>query len=507
MSPSRTATRAGQPNVTRPEDTALHIISTNDNPIDSRGNPYLEGAHRPLRQEIDAPDLEVVGEVPRDLTGIYLRNGPNQRHDPLGIHHWFDGDGMLHGAVIRDGRISYRNRWVQTQGKEAEDRAGHALWPGLIDPPNPALERAWGSDGWLKDTSNTDVVFHNGKAVTTFYQCGEPYLVDPNTLETVGTLDLGGAGARAMSAHNMVDEHTGELLFFDYATEPPYMTYGVIGASGRLEHYTPIDLPGPRLPHTLAITEHYTILMDLPLFWDPELLKHGAHKVKFHRELPSRFGIIPRHGGGDSIRWFEAEPCYIYHVVNAWEEGDEIVMEGCRFADPEPSQEIRRLYAGPYANLLAWMRMDTTWHRWRFDRRTGACREEPLSDRVSEFPMIHGRYNGRPSRYSYHVTFADAQTVLFDGLVKYDSQTGASQRFRFGDGCYGSESPFAPRDGAQSEDDGYVVSFVSYPAENRSELLILDARDIAAGPVCRARIPHLIPSGFHSCWIPGDRMP
>jgi carotenoid cleavage dioxygenase len=463
--------------------------------------------HEPVRREIDVPELEVIGDVPADLTGIYLRNGPNQRHDPLGVHHWFDGDGMLHGVVIRDGSISYRNRWVRTRGMEQENRAGHSVWPGLIDPPNRTLERAWGSDGCLKDSSNTDVVFHNGKAVTTFYQCGEPYLLNPYTLETTGCMDLNASGARAMSAHNMVDERTGEMMFFDYATVEPYMTYGVLDASGRLSHFTPIELPGPRLPHTLAITENYTILMDLPLFWDPELLKQGAHKVTFHSELPSRFGIIPRHGEGSSIRWFEAEPCYIYHIVNAWEEDGEIVMEACRFAHPEPSQEIRRRYAGPYANLLAWMRMDTTYHRWRFNLETGACSETPLSDMISEFPMIQARYYGLPSRYSYHVTFAEAQTVLFDGLVKYDSRTGAVQQHRFEPGYYGSESPFATRDGASAEDDGYVVSFVSIPSEKRAELQIFDARDIEAGAVCRALIPQRVASGFHSCWVPGDLMP
>jgi len=482
----------------------LKVVAENTSPIHSRGNPYLEGMHEPIRQEIDLPEPEIIGEVPLDLTGIYLRNGPNPRHDPLGVHHWFDGDGMLHGVVIGDGKISYRNRWVRTRGMAAEDQAGATIWPGIIDRPNRALKQAWGAGRWLKDTSNTDVAFHAGKAVTTFYQCGEPYLLDPYTLETLGTIDLQSGGARMMSAHNMVDEHTGEMMFFDYATVEPFMTYGVLDAQGKLSHFTPIELPGPRLPHTLAITENHTILMDLPLFWDPEALRHDAHKVTFHPDMPSRFGVIPRHGSGDRIRWFEAEPTYIYHVINAWEEGDEIIMDGCKMGHPEPSQNTRRRYAGPYANLLAWMNMDATYHRWRFNLATGQCREEALSDLVSEFPTINGRQLGRKSRYSYHVSFADAETVLFDGLVKYDAHSGSIQHHRFGEGCYGSESPFAPRDNATGEDDGYVVSFVSMPAEERSELQIFDAQDIEGGPICRALIPQRIASGFHACWAPGD---
>jgi len=485
----------------------FRTLSENLARIETFDNPYLQGMHAPVRREIEVPDLEVIGDVPSDLTGIYLRNGPNQRHTPLGSHHWFDGDGMLHGAVIRDGKISYRNRWIATRGLETESRSGKAVWPGIIDRPNRSLEQAWGSDRWLKDTSNTDVVFHNGKAVTTFYQCGDPYLVDPYSLKTLGSIDLKSSGARFMSAHNMVDETSGEMMFFDYATVEPYMTYGVMDAAGRLGHFTPIELPGPRLPHTLAITKRYTILMDLPLFWDAELLKQDAHKVTFHPELPSRFGIIPRHGRGDEIRWFEADPTYIYHIVNAWEEGDEIILDACKLGHPEPGPDDRRRYAGPYANLMAWMKLDATYHRWRFNLKTGACREAPVSDLISEFPSINSRRFGEPTRYSYHVSFAEADTVLFDGLVKYDSVTGTTQQHKFGAGHYGSESPFAPRNGAVEEDDGYVVSFVSIPDEDRAELQIFDAGDIESGALCRALIPQPIPSGFHGCWIAGDRLP
>jgi len=216
----------------------MKIISENRTSIDSLANPYLEGMHTPVRREIDAPELEIIGDVPTDLNGIYLRNGPNPRRQPLGVHHWFDGDGMLHGVQIRDGKISYRNRWVRTRGYKAENQSGKAIWPGVIDRPNRSLEQAWGSDRWLKDTSNTDVVFHNGQAVTTFYQCGDAYLLDPRTLETRGSIDLQANGARLMSAHNMVDEESGEMMFFDYATIEPYMTYGVLDAGGRLSHFT-----------------------------------------------------------------------------------------------------------------------------------------------------------------------------------------------------------------------------------------------------------------------------
>ena len=202
--------------------------------IDSLGNPYLEGVWAPVHAEVVAKDLEVIGEVPKDLNGVYLRNGPNPKYQPRGRYHVFDGDGMLHGVEFRNGQVSYRNRWVSTQGLSMEDSRGQAIWPGLIDRPDRDLEVAWGSDGFLKDNSNTDVVIHNGKALSTFYQCGDGYLQDPRTLEPAGKLDLAGMNVRSLSAHSMVDEHTGELLWFDYSTQPPYMSYGVISPTGEI---------------------------------------------------------------------------------------------------------------------------------------------------------------------------------------------------------------------------------------------------------------------------------
>jgi len=466
-----------------------------------QGNPYLEGPYMPTFDEVEINDLEVIGEIPEDLDGVYLRNGPNPKHKPLGRHHWFDGDGMIHAAIFKNGKVSYRNRWVRTTGLAMEDEAGKALWPGLMDPRATDLPIAWGAGHWLKDVSNTDVVPFNGKAITLFYQCGDAYFVDPLTLETEGKVDLEGLKLRQVSAHSKTDERTGEFLFFDYDVKPPYMTYGVLAPDGSLKHFTPIDLPGARLPHDMAITENYTILHDLPLFWDPELLQRGIHKVTFFPELPSRFGVLPRYGDGKDIKWFETDPCYIYHVVNAWEEGDEVVMVACRHMEPEPTFSSRD---SELSRMLAWLRMNATLRRWRFNMKTGTAKEEVIDDYNSEFPMVNGWYTGRKTRYSYNVTFADTPTLWFNGIVKYDLETGASQKHFFPEGWVGSESPFAPRVGATDEDDGYVVSFVSNAEKPEAEIQVFDAKDIARGPIARALVPARIPAGFHSCWVPGN---
>jgi carotenoid cleavage dioxygenase len=247
----------------------------------------------------------------------------------------------------------------------------------------------------------------------------------------------------------------------------------------------------------MAFTERYSILMDLPLFWDPKLLERDIHKVDFFPDQPSRFGVIPRYGASNEIRWFEAEPGYIYHVINAWEEGDEIVMDGCRMQHPVPAGSRS---GGELARMLAWLTMDARLYRWRFDLKTGATREEWRDDRICEFPMISSAHMGRRTRYAYAMSIAPEETLRFDGLIKYDTGTGAAETWMFPPGSYASESPFAPRDGAKGEDDGYVVTFVTDAASERSELQLFDARSISRGPVARVPLPQRVPAGFHSCW-------
>jgi carotenoid cleavage dioxygenase-like enzyme len=467
--------------------------------IDPAQNPFLQGVFGPIGCEITADDLEVTGEIPKDLFGAYLRNGPNPVFQPRGRYHWFDGDGMIHAIAFRDGKASYRNRWIRTEGFEAEQKAQRSIWPGLMDRPDPSVPRGAGSDGWLKDTANTDIVFHNGYALALWYQCGMPYKVDARTLETLGIERFGGALKRTVSAHAKTDPETGELLFFDYATTAPFLTYNVVAANGRLAHHAQIEVPGPRLPHDMAFTPRYSILMDLPLFWDPQLLARGVHKVTYFPELPSRFAVLPRMGTLAEVRWFETSPCYIYHVVNAWEDGDEIVMDACRVVQPEPGSSRGE---GELARMKAFLRLEAQLWRWRFDLATGQAKEEQLDDRMTEWPTIHRGRMGRRTRYAYN-----SLVPHFEGLIKYDLETNRTQKYLWGDGRTANECPFAPRVGAREEDDGYVVSFVADAnAGGAGEVVILDAKNIEAGPLARVRIPQRVPVGFHAIWIPGEQL-
>ncbi|OBI50675.1 apocarotenoid-15,15'-oxygenase [Mycobacterium kyorinense] len=472
-------------------------------------HPYRTGPWRPQSTEWDADDLTAVeGEIPRDLDGVYLRNTENPLHPALKTYHPFDGDGMLHVVGFRDGKAFYRNRFIRTDGFLAENKAGGPLWPGLAEPPSLARrDDGWGARGRMKDASSTDVVVHRGTALTSFYQCGDLYRLDPYSAETLGKAQWNGnfPVGWGVSAHPKIDTTTGELLFFNYSKHAPYMHYGVVDADNNLVHYVDVPLPGPRLPHDMAFTENYVILNDFPLFWEPELLARDLHVARFHREMPSRFAVMPRRGQTADIRWFEAEPTFVLHFVNAYEDGDEIVLDGFFQADPEPADTGTGTKWQRAFRFLALDRMQARLHRWRLDLVTGSVREEQLSETITEFGMINADYAARDYRYAYAAT-GKPGWFLFDGLVKHDVLTGREQRYAFADGVYGSETAMAPRPGGGSEDDGYLITLTTDMNADASYCLIFDAARLSDGPVCKLSLPERISSGTHSTWAPGPQL-
>lgn len=461
------------------------------------GHPYTSGPFTPNYREVNAIDLEVEGTIPERLNGVYLRNTQNPVHQPLGKFHPFDGDAMLHLMSFQNGRCEYRNRFVRTKAFQQEQQAGRALYAGLIDKPSLSELPGWGARGGLRDSAATDVIVHAGKALAMFYQCGEPYRLDARTLELEG-VDAWGADVLrdcGLSAHAKVDPHTGDLLFFNYSKDAPYMHYGEVDRQNRLVHYVPVPLPGPRLPHDMAFTEHFAILNDFPLHWDKNLLPQGKHKLTYYPDKPSRFAIVPRRRAASAqIRWFEASPTYVLHWLNAWEDGDEVVLHGYHQKTPMPKAGYDNT-----GNTMGPDRYGPTLYEWRFNLRTGATRERRLDERYLEFGMVNMEYWGKPYRYSYNM-LAHPGAFLFDGILRYDHTSCESQQYLFGEGRFGSESPMAPCHDAQGEDDGYVVSFVTDMNTERSECMVLDARDLAAGPVARIFLPHRISSGTHACW-------
>lgn len=482
----------------------MQVLQTaiDEAPFGEDYGPLLQGVYAPQHQEIECTDLPLLhGAIPARLNGIYLRTGPNPRFAPQGRYHPFDGDGMVHAAHFDHGRLTYRNRWVQTAGFLEEQAAGRSTYFGIRETLKDR------SDKRLKDTANTDLVAHAGRVLALWYMSGQAYEIDPLTLRTRGMDTALAQSGVNMSAHAKVDEIDEELMFFDYGNEAPYMHYGVIDAQGRLAHCVPIDLPGPRLPHDMAITAHYSILHDLPLYHDPEAMKLGRHKVSFHPQETTRLGVIARRGAGDSIRWFDFTPCFIYHVVNAWEEGDWVVMVGCRYM---PSRDAAgQIDAERTAKNVAELVMHARLWVWRMNLRTGQSEERALdAERNVEFPSCNSRRMGRPTRFGYLSDQSLDHTLQWNGLCKYDLQTGACLSAWSDSAAHSwySEPWFAEADEPQSEDDGYVIAFQWHDALKRQTLDVFDAHDLSAGPVAQALLPQRVPVGFHGCWMAQSRL-
>ena len=470
-------------------------------PFGHQYGPFVTDVFAPLSQEETYTDLPVEGHIPADLNGVYLRNGPNPRFEPKGEYHPFDGDGMLHSAHFENGRLVVRNKWVRTDAWQREDTTQAAEYWGIRQTLKGREDQP------IKDSANTDVIGHAGAALTTWYLAGVPYAVDPITLETLGPrynyLDKPESG---MSAHCKGDEGTGELMYFDYGDHWPYMWYGVADAQGEITHRVPIELPGNRLPHDMAITEHYSILHDHPVFHDEEARAAGRHKIVFDSTMASRLGVIPRKGDAESIRWFEFSGAFIYHVINAWEEGDEIIMVACRY-QPAKNADGSFNDVGT-AKMISRLVMDARLWRYRMNLKTGECSEACLDPNFNvEFPSYDSRRTGRKTEFAYLVDH-DPKVLRWMGVCKYNTDTGERLGAWTDDSahCWYSEPWFAPADNQQSEDHGYVVVFVWNDKTQQQELQVFDARDLSQGPIARVQMPTRIPPGFHACWMKPEQI-
>jgi carotenoid cleavage dioxygenase len=425
---------------------------------------------------------------------MFVQNAPNPYFPPEGRVHWFDGDGMVHGMHLSNGKATYRNRWIRTSGLMRDIASKRSTWKGILEPID--VDHPAGPD---KNTANTDLVWHNGKLLALWWLGGAPYRLTVPELETVGAEDFGGTLAGGVAAHPKVCPTTGEMMFFDYNVyQPPYLKVGVVSPDGRVTTWQDAALGAPSLQHDLAITPNHTILLDFPMTWDKALLAQKRRMVRFDRDHPSRYGIMPRAGG--EIRWFEGPPCYCYHTVNAWEETDErghetVVMVACRIDDPIPSTPHA---TEPHIPRLTFLRLHPFAHMWRFDLTDGTVSEKPLDDIPTEFPRMDDRFLGHKTRYAFHPRVAREQTLMFDALIRYDLDNGSSTTATMGEGMVCGEAVFAPR--GPQEGDGWLCTFVQDRRNASSALWVLDAptMEVAAKVV----MPRRVPFGFHAHWVP-----
>ena len=430
---------------------------------------HMRGNYAPVPDELTEYDLPVHGVIPPGLDGWYLRNGSNPR-TPTG--HWFVGDGMIHGVRLEGGAAKwYRNRWVRTESFES---------------PFPVYNGD-GSRNLRSSVANTHVVSHAGKTLA-LVESSLPYQIT-NDLETIGCYDFDGKLNDAMTAHPKICPTTGELHFFGYGNLfEPYANYHRADADGTLTVNRPLEVPALTMMHDFAMSSGHVIFMDLPIVFNIDIAINGKGDMPFRwdDDYGARLGVLRRDDPFGQVRWFDIDPCYVFHVANAYDsaDGKSIVLQAVRYP------ELWRKDGGFGASAVLW--------EWTLNLATGMVTERQLDDRAVEFPRIDDRLAGLPARYA--VSVSDAT------LVRYDLGTGAAVEHSFGDAGNGGpgEAVFVPSpDGPADETNGWYLAYVYDAERNSSDLVILDAADFGGDPVARIELPRRVPYGFHGSWISG----
>ncbi len=460
--------------------------------LDLKNSPYLKGVFKPVEKEISESDVKVIGEIPSDIKGSFVCNSANPAFQPKGYYIWFDGDGMVHGTHIENGKARYYNRFIKTKYLQQELEAKENIWPGLLSSIQPDAEYAG-----VKDTANTIVIHYNKALLALWYLSGKPYELDPETLDTKGVYDFNKVYQGNMMAHVKIDQHTNQLCFYDFNMyKPPYFTYGCI-TGGETCNTIPIDIPYPSYFHDMGMTVNYGIIIDLPLVWEKEQMKDNKRFLGFHKHRTSRFGLVDKNAKKSGVRWFDAEPCYMYHIENAYEEDNKVIIVGCRIANPVPS--IDEPIEAPRVGSLHFCGRR---HKWELNLDTGATLETQMEEMITEFPAINPMYAGRKHRYSYHCRYSDDMSViLLKGLIKYDMLSDKKQELTMPDGYYCNEPVFVARDSAQEEDDGYLLTYISKAEQSNGELWILDAKNITQEPLAKLQLLQRVPPLFHGTWV------
>lgn len=443
------------------------------------GHPFLTGIHAPMTEELTLTELAVTGAIPPALDGRYLRIGPNAIAPDPASHHWFIGDGMVHGLRIEGGRaLWYRNRWIRS--RQVAELRGVPAAPG---PRNGA-----------HDSVNTNVA-SIGDRIFALVEAGSYPVELSGDLERQAYNPFDGTLAGSFTAHPHLDPLTGEQHAICYeATDPGIVRHVVIDRGGRVTREEPIPVRhGPSI-HDCAITGRYVLVFDLPVTFSMKTLIAGhGFPYRWNPDHPARVGLMPREGKAEDIVWCDVDPCYVFHSCNAFDLPDgrvvvDVVTHESMFA---------RSARGPDSIASAF-------ERWTVDPAARRVERRVIDAGAQEFPRLDERRIGQPYRYAYTMALPEGRVDQFLGatrLYKHDLETGARQVHDFGPGRYPGEFVFVPaRDGA-AEDEGWLIGLVvNYPAET-TDLVILNAQDFEGEPQASVRVPHRVPPGFHGNWI------
>jgi carotenoid cleavage dioxygenase-like enzyme len=451
-----------------------------------------------VREERDDFTLPVKGELPRELSGTLFRNGPNPQFDTPDAH-WFVGDGMLHAFTLVDGKASYRNRWVRTPKFLAEHDAGRAIWSGkgfsgqrLPDAPPTAVNDA--------GVANTNIIWHAGKLLA-LEEAHLPTEIDPKTLATRGYVDYARGIAGPVTAHPKIDPVTGELIFFGYNATGPFsagMTYGTIAASGVVNRFERFEAPYASMVHDFIVTERHVLFPILPLTGSMDRAMQGRPAYAWEPDKGAFVGVMKRGGSAKDIRWFRGEACYVFHTMNAWEDGDRIIADVMQ-------REAPALFPAADGTPIPPVTQIARLARWTFNMADGSDHftRVYLDDLQAEFPRIDDRRAGLVNGHSWFAAATGSGAGgAFNGIAHVDNVTGQRKLYELPRGDATSEPVFVPRAHDSAEGDGWLLATVWRAAENRSDLAVFRATEVDRGPVATVELAARVPFGLHGNWVP-----
>ena len=456
-------------------------------------HPHLSGNLAPIRAE-DNFVCKIRGRIPAGLAGAYYRNGPNPQFDPPGPYHAFIGDGMIHGFFLDPDKneARYLNRWVRTPRWETEHTAGRALFGGMGMPSDPSVAHI------NPGGANTNIVHHAGKLMALQEQ-SEPFEVDPVGLERGGFMATGGK----FTAHPKMDPETGEMVWFAYMAGPQPLNnlidYGVSDASGKVVRRDRFAAPYASMIHDFIVTKNYVCFPILPLTGDLQRAMKGMPPMAWEPGKGAYLGVMKRNASVDTIRWFEMEPNYVFHPMNAWEEsggdGEKLHCELMEYA-------VAPLF--PMADGSPPQHAEARLTRWTVNLTDGSntVKREQIDDLYGEFPRFDERRTGLPYRHGWYAANVGAKNPLvFNSVAHLDLKTGKRAMRSFGPGDSIGEPIFVPKSRDAAEGDGHVIVLRYVAERNASELLILNAQDIAGEPEAVLELPRRVPAGFHGNWV------
>lgn len=464
--------QAGRPDPTT--SSTLPASTVAPVPYDPSRPYWVQGNFAPVHTEETVTELTVSGKIPRELTGLFVRNGSNPATGEA--LHWFLGDGMVHGVRLEEGRAAwYRNRYVTTP----------------LQQSGKGLMEFGGVPGKENNQSNVALVEHGGRLLS-LGEVGWPFELSPQDLSTVGPFDFSGRLGPTMTAHPKVDPATGRMHLFGYEFLRPALTYYAAAPDGTLDVVSPIAVEAATMIHDFAITDRDVVFWIGPVMFgaDPS----GRSQIPFHWDPagPSRIGVMPLDGSGEGIRWVDVPPSFAFHGYNAHRDGDEVVLRVHR-ADEA---------FGPKGDLVP-----TYLTEWRIGTAGPSLTfaERKLHDRAMDLPSHDRRRTGRETRHGWFVTTTQPDSshgFELAGICHLDLRTGSEDLWDPGPDLRGGEPFFVGAEGSRPDGDGWVLTYIWDRRTDRSSLAVFDAQDVASGPVGEVQLPVRVPFGFHGTWIP-----